>query len=213
MTGSEAEGIAESEGGAPAEPGRSRAVTDTGYLIPFGAADFRALLRLLHPDMALAPSSVRVELEGLATRPGDRTKQQAARALLSRRGVPVQYRDIDEGDHNLRAGLLDELHQDAVAAGKAEGRRPPSSTANLGEAECLCLSIKGGHPMGCNDNGARRVAAKRGVATHTTASDLRKLLGHGYSPNQLVQIARRMQTLEIGDVVSGPGYFRRPRTG
>jgi hypothetical protein len=196
---------------APAAAGPVPAVADTSYLLPFGAADYRRLLRVLHPQAAVAPVTVRAELEGLADRSGDRTKQQAAAALLSRKGVPILYRDVDDSDAALRTALLDELHADAVAHGKADGARREGSTANLGEADCMCLSRTSTEPLRCNDNGARRVAAARRIATRSTAEDLRVLLEHDYTPNQLVQIARRMQPLEIGDVVSGPGYFRRPR--
>lgn len=192
-------------------PSREQAVADTSYLLPFGIGDGRGLLRILHPGAVLAPTSVAVELGSLAQRHGDRLRQQAAAALLSRRGVPVRYAAIDSNDIDLRNALLDELHEDAVAHGKASGKRAVGSSVNLGEAECICLSKAAREPMRCNDNGARRVARVRNIATRCTAEDLVLLLDHDYTPNQLVRIARRMQSLDIGDVVSGPGYFRRPR--
>ena len=190
-------------------PEYERAVADTSYLLPFGVAGYRKLLQLLHPRAVRSPSSVRVELQRIAHRSGDQLRKQAAEALLAR-NTPVQYEEVSSEDNDFREDLLDDLHQHAVDAGRASGARPPRSDVNLGEADCMCLCRRGTEPMRCNDSGARRVAARRGLRSRSTAQDLANLLEQDFTANQLTEIARRMQPLDIGDVVSGPGYFRRP---
>lgn len=184
------------------------AVADTSYLLPFGIKGGRQLLKLVHPRAALSPMSVQGELTRLSSH-GDTAQRAAATALLSR-GTAVRYVALDESQATPRDQILDELHQDAVSRGRATGRRNPASTANLGEAECMCLAHPSPTPMRCNDSGARRVATRRSIKTLTTADDLFALVQAGtYTANQMAQIARRMMALDIGDVVTGPAYFRR----
>lgn len=198
------------ESAADAEPSPLRAVADTSYLLPFGVSNARQLLRELHPSAVLSPAAVRDELDGLAMT-SDSLRRSAATALRSR-GTAVTYCAVPEDHMGLREALLDELHAEAVAKGHAEGARDPTSRANLGEAECICLIEQSTEAMRCNDTAARRVAKRRGIPTMTTAEDLRRLVeAKKYTANQMAQWARRMSSLDIGDVVSGPAFFHRPR--
>lgn len=186
-----------------------QAVADTSYLLPFGLGA-RHLLQALHPHGVLCPSSVRAELAGLA-RVRDAVRSGAAKALASPRRNPIRYVDVPAEHERLREALLDDLHAEEVRRGKASGARVAGSTKNVGEAECMCLCDGRAEPLRCNDIPARTVAHRRGLRTRTTAADLRRLVGPDFTPVQLAQFARRMQTLDIGDTVDGPAYFRRPQ--
>lgn len=188
----------------------SKPVADTGYLLCFGSVPAgRGLLRELHPAGLCAPDAVHNELDGLP-RSRDRGVAMAAQVFSGRGRAQVEKVPFEPADGALREELLDELHAHESARSGRSSARDPSSTKNLGEAECVCLCLRRKALLLCNDNGGRQVAAARRVPVVTVAEDLRRLSGDEHTPKQLFRLAKEMerQVGDLGAVVGGQAFFR-----
>lgn len=197
------------DAGDAVKPAAVKPVADTGYLLCFGAIPKgTGLLAELHPSGVAAPDAVHRELDGLA-RSTRADEADAAGAFAGRKRLQIEKVPFNKDDEALRSKVRQELHDADVARGRASGARP-SGNKHSGEAECICLCLRTGAEMLCNDTGARAAAHARSVKTVTTAADLRRLAGSAYTAQQLYQLARAMEQAgrDLGAVVTGPAFFR-----